>query len=154
MVKEFLSLQKVSYREVDVSRDRAAAEEMVSRTGQSGVPVTVINGETIIGFDRVRLQNIIHQSQTTKRPSFGASVADAAGRSQAGVPGAYIGNIKTGSAAHRLGLVPGDIITGVNKQTVASAADLGHVVAGLGAGSRVTVVFLRDGQKKAAEGVL
>lgn len=154
MVKEFLSLQKVSYRELDVSRDRAAAEEMVRKTGQSGVPVTVINGETVIGFDRVRLQNIIRRFQVPPGPSFGASVADAAGRSKAGMPGAYIGNIKTGSAAHRLGLMPGDIITGINKHQIVGAADLGQAVAGLSAGSRVAVIFFRDGQKKAAEGVL
>jgi S1-C subfamily serine protease len=144
----------VSYRDLDVSRDQAAAEEMVSKTGQMGVPVTVINGEVVIGFDRVRLQNIIHQSQISKGPSFGVSVADAAKQGKDMVAGAYIGNIKTGSAAHRLGLASGDIITGVNKHKIASAADLGRAVAGLGEGSRVTVVFLRDGQKKAAEGVL
>ena len=55
MVKEFLSQKGISFREVDVSRDPAAAQELLNKTGRSAVPVTVINGQTIVGFDRIRL---------------------------------------------------------------------------------------------------
>ncbi|MFC2035630.1 glutaredoxin family protein [Chloroflexota bacterium] len=50
MVKEFLSQKRVSYKEYDVSQDHNAARELVNRTGQMGVPVTIIDGQTIIGF--------------------------------------------------------------------------------------------------------
>ena len=39
---EFLRKQGVDYQVRDVSVDRRAAEEMVRRTGQTGVPVIVL----------------------------------------------------------------------------------------------------------------
>lgn len=59
MVKEFLSQKGIGFREKDVSRDQLAAQELVSKTGQMGVPATVINGETIVGFDRARLEELV-----------------------------------------------------------------------------------------------
>ena len=76
-MKEFLSQKSVCFTEHDVSQDRAAAEEMVSRTGQMGVPVTVIDDETIIGFDSARLEQALSQKSGESRPSFGAAIADA-----------------------------------------------------------------------------
>ena len=49
----------MDFTEYDVSRDRAAAEEMVKLTGQMGVPVITVNGHAIIGFDRPRLQMLL-----------------------------------------------------------------------------------------------
>ena len=154
MVKEFLSQQNIPYRELDVSQDRAAAEEMVAKTGQMGVPVTVIGGEAVIGFDRVRLQGIIQQLKSRRGPAFGAAVADAVRKSRDASPGAYVGNIKTNSAAQRIGLRPGDVIVEINKQKITAAADLVQAINRLGEGNRITVIFLRDGQRKAAEGML
>lgn len=74
MVKEFLSQRGVGFTERDVSHDRNAAQELVSSTGQMGVPVTIINGQTIIGFDRAKLEQALSQRQ---RLSFGASVTNA-----------------------------------------------------------------------------
>ena len=42
---------KLVYREVDVSQDKTALEEMVNKTGQLGVPVVNIDGEMAVGFD-------------------------------------------------------------------------------------------------------
>ena len=61
MVKEFLSQKGVSYKEYDVSLDQNAARELVNRTGQMGVTVTIIDGQTIIGFDRAKLEQILRQ---------------------------------------------------------------------------------------------
>jgi glutaredoxin len=44
---------------VDVSKDQKAAEEMVRRSGQQGVPQTDINGEMIVGFDRNRINTLL-----------------------------------------------------------------------------------------------
>ena len=57
-VKEYLARQGLRFREVDVSQDAAGAAEMVRLTGQQGVPVTVIDGQVVIGFDRPRLEAI------------------------------------------------------------------------------------------------
>lgn len=48
--KEYLRARGVNYRDVDVSRDRAAAMEMIQKSGQMGVPVVDIGGEIVVGF--------------------------------------------------------------------------------------------------------
>jgi glutaredoxin-like YruB-family protein len=58
-IKRHLQEHGIRYREVDVSRDQKAAEEMVKRSGQQGVPQTDINGEIIVGFDRNRINTLL-----------------------------------------------------------------------------------------------
>jgi glutaredoxin 3 len=161
MVKEFLSQKGVSYIEHDISRDRAAAQELVTITGQMAVPVTVIDGEPIIGFDRARLETALSRGtgrQEVPRPSFGASVADAGkitSRQGAGIIlGAYVGSVRTGSLAERMGLAKGDIITEVNKQGISNAGELEAVLSRMDKGSYISIVFLRNGQRLNAEGVM
>lgn len=55
MVKEYLNNKQVAFEEVDVEHDRAKALELVERTGQAGVPVIDIGDDTILGFDRERI---------------------------------------------------------------------------------------------------
>lgn len=57
--KKYLKQQKIKFREVDVSRDQAAARDMVRRSGQSGVPVIDIGGKIIVGFDRPRIDKLL-----------------------------------------------------------------------------------------------
>ncbi len=54
--KEYLSDNNIEFEEIDVSADQAKAKEMVDLTGQMGVPVIVIDGEAIVGFDRAKIQ--------------------------------------------------------------------------------------------------
>ncbi len=58
-IKRHLQENGIRYREVDVSRDHKAAEEMVRRSGQRGVPQTDINGEIIVGFDKTRINLLL-----------------------------------------------------------------------------------------------
>lgn len=157
MVKEFLSQKGVSFKEKDISRDQLAAQEMVSKTGQMGVPVTVIDGETIIGFDRARLENVLSHRPPEQRLSFGAAVADASKimlRQGAGaILGAYIGRVRPGSLAEKMGLRTGDIITEIDKQNISNAGDLERVISGLKRGSRFLVVYIRGNEKRANEAV-
>ena len=155
MVKEFLSQKGVSFRDVDVSRDQAAAQELVNKTGRMAVPVTVIDGQTIVGFDRMRLEQVIGlaQMREKRKPAFGASVADA-GKGKGTVPGAYIGKVSPASPAEKMGLRQEDIIIELNKQPIASAADLENALSKLDKGSRIWVVFRRGDSAKSAEGVL
>jgi len=51
-VKEFLNEKKVKFEDIDVGADQKAANEMVEKSGQMGVPVTDIDGTIIIGFDK------------------------------------------------------------------------------------------------------
>ncbi len=57
--KEFLSERGVKFTEYDVSSNRPAADEMVDLTGQTGVPVIVVDGQVVIGFDRARLEQLL-----------------------------------------------------------------------------------------------
>jgi glutaredoxin len=63
MTKRFFGEHNVTYTEKDVSRDVAAAQEMIERSGQMGVPVTIVSDgekeELIVGFDRARLASVI-----------------------------------------------------------------------------------------------
>ena len=51
-VKEFLYEKNVKFENIDVGVDQKAANEMVEKSGQMGVPVTDINGTIIVGFDK------------------------------------------------------------------------------------------------------
>lgn len=62
MAKEFFKENKVEYKEVNVEKDHKAAEEMIKKSGQMGVPVIDINGQIIIGFDREAIKRALHLS--------------------------------------------------------------------------------------------
>ena len=49
--KEFLNQNKVQFEDIDVSSNKEAAEEMVNKSGQMGVPVIDIDGQIIVGAD-------------------------------------------------------------------------------------------------------
>lgn len=59
MTKEFFKAHNVEFKEFDVATDLAAREEMITKSGQFGVPVTDINGELVIGFDQARLTALL-----------------------------------------------------------------------------------------------
>jgi glutaredoxin 3 len=157
MVKEFLSQRGISFEERDVSRNRSYAEELVRNTGQMGVPVTIIDGEVVVGFDRGRLEQLTTQKRTRQRPLFGASIADASkitAREGSGITlGAYVGSIRPGSVAERIGLAQGDIITELNMRHIANADDLEDTLSNLSSGSRFSLVFLRGNKTMTTEGV-
>ena len=58
-LKRHLDVHGVRYREINVAADQKAAEEMVRKSGQQGVPQTDINGQMIVGFDRVRINTLL-----------------------------------------------------------------------------------------------
>lgn len=57
--KSYLRQRRVPFREVDVSRDPAAARDLVRRSGQMGVPVIEIDGRPIVGFDRPQIDRLL-----------------------------------------------------------------------------------------------
>lgn len=56
MAKDFLRAKGVDFEDIDVSTDRMAAQEMVQKTGQMGVPVIDINGKILVGFDKQAIE--------------------------------------------------------------------------------------------------
>ncbi len=59
MAKEFFKENKIEYSEKDIAEDDSAKEEMVERTGQMGVPVIMVDDESVIGFDKERLSELL-----------------------------------------------------------------------------------------------
>ncbi len=58
-LKNYLKERGIPYTDVDVSRDMRAAEDLVRRSGQRGVPQTDINGQIVVGFDKARLNHLL-----------------------------------------------------------------------------------------------
>jgi len=59
MAKEFLSQKGYEFTEYDVTKDRAALDEMVKISGARSVPVISACNEVMIGFDRTRLEQML-----------------------------------------------------------------------------------------------
>ena len=57
--KQYFRKKSVPFRDVDVSRDQAAARDMVRRSGQQGVPQIQIGREVVIGFDRPKIDRLL-----------------------------------------------------------------------------------------------
>lgn len=49
-VKDYFKQNNIPFEDVDVTRDRSRAQEMIEKSGQMGVPVIDINGQIIVGF--------------------------------------------------------------------------------------------------------
>jgi glutaredoxin-like YruB-family protein len=58
-LKKHLDVHGIRYTDIDVSRDQKAAEAMVKRSGQQGVPQTDIAGQVIVGFDKNRINSLL-----------------------------------------------------------------------------------------------
>ncbi|GAB4412233.1 MAG: glutaredoxin family protein [Anaerolineae bacterium] len=57
--KRYLRERGIRFRDVDVSRDPAAARDMVRRSGQQGVPVIDIGGKIVIGFNKAEVDRLL-----------------------------------------------------------------------------------------------
>lgn len=53
--KQFLKDNNIAFKDVDVASDQVAAQEMIQKSGQMGVPVLEIDGEIIVGFDKGKI---------------------------------------------------------------------------------------------------
>ena len=58
-IKTYLRQHKIRFADIDVSKNQQAADEMVKRSGQRGVPQTDINGEIIVGFNKSRINELL-----------------------------------------------------------------------------------------------
>jgi len=68
LVKEYLDGQKISYTDVNVADDSAAANEMVKISGQMGVPVVDIDGDVIVGWNKDALEEAIKKTGGAAAP--------------------------------------------------------------------------------------
>ncbi len=59
-LKEYLKHKNIDFQNIDVSSDKASLEEMVKLTGQMGVPVVAVDGNTIVGFDKEKIDSALN----------------------------------------------------------------------------------------------
>lgn len=67
MVKQLLTRMGVAFQVKDVGRDPAARQEFM-RMGYRGTPVTLIDGQAIVGFDQARLMAALREAPGAKPP--------------------------------------------------------------------------------------
>ena len=60
VVKQHLKKHNIRFKEIDVTKDERAARDMVRRTGQQGVPVTLIQNRPIVGFDKHQINRLLN----------------------------------------------------------------------------------------------
>jgi len=65
--KAFFKEEGIKFEDVDVSENKKAAEEMVEKSGQMGVPVIVIDGKLVVGFDRDKIEEMIESGKGGKK---------------------------------------------------------------------------------------
>jgi len=59
LAKQFFKDNNITYTEYDVLGDLEKRQEMMEKSGSLGVPVIVIGGEVIVGFDQPRVSSLL-----------------------------------------------------------------------------------------------
>ena len=57
--KEFLKANKISYTNKSVDTSKVAAQEMIKKSGQQSVPVTVVGDKIIVGYSESKLKKAL-----------------------------------------------------------------------------------------------
>lgn len=55
---EFLSQKGVEFVEKNVRADKAALKELIDM-GYQSTPVTIVDGEALVGFDQIKIMELI-----------------------------------------------------------------------------------------------
>ncbi len=58
-IKNHLKGHGIPYTEIDIAKDSRAADELVKKTGQTGVPQTFIGSQYVIGFDQPKIDRLL-----------------------------------------------------------------------------------------------
>lgn len=59
-MKEFLFDHGIAFMDYNVAEDQEALETLMATTGQRATPVVLVGDEVVTGFDRGRLQRLLH----------------------------------------------------------------------------------------------
>lgn len=59
-LKAFLNEHSIEFEDIDVSVNKKAAQEMIRKTEQTGVPVIEIDDQIVIGFDRDKISELLN----------------------------------------------------------------------------------------------
>jgi glutaredoxin-like YruB-family protein len=58
-LKNYLDDNGVPYRDIDIARDQSAADDLVNKTGQQGVPQSFIGSTHVMGFDLPKINRLL-----------------------------------------------------------------------------------------------
>ena len=58
-LKDYLKENNVEYIEYNISKDEEARRNLI-KLGYMSVPVTLINGNHVLGFDRLRIRQLLN----------------------------------------------------------------------------------------------
>jgi len=64
VAKDFFKSHNIDFEDIDVVVDQKAAQEMIKKSGQMGVPVIEIDDKIIIGFNKPVLEKILSLDKT------------------------------------------------------------------------------------------
>jgi len=59
MAKDFLKKNNIEFEDIDVSTNHTAANEMIKKSGQMGVPVIDVDGKIIVGYNVTALKEAL-----------------------------------------------------------------------------------------------
>jgi glutaredoxin len=59
MAKRYFADRGYDYVDLDVSKDRAALKDMVTVTGQYGVPVIMVGDQPMVGWDKNEFERLM-----------------------------------------------------------------------------------------------
>ncbi len=57
--KDYLSQKEIPYDDINVATDKEKAKEMIQISGQMGVPVIVIDGQIVVGFNQAKIDELL-----------------------------------------------------------------------------------------------
>ena len=60
-LKNYLKENNIEYIEYNISKDQEARKNLI-QLGYMSVPVTLIDGEHVLGFDRVRIDQLLNKN--------------------------------------------------------------------------------------------
>ena len=60
MAKDFFDEHHVAYQDFNVGTDQAKRQEMITKSGQMGVPVIVIDNNLIVGFNKPKIKELLN----------------------------------------------------------------------------------------------
>ncbi|OGI68419.1 NrdH-redoxin [Candidatus Nomurabacteria bacterium RIFCSPHIGHO2_01_FULL_42_15] len=59
MAKDFFREKNISFTEYNVASDLEKRKEMVTKSGQMGVPVIIIGDELTVGYDKPKIARLL-----------------------------------------------------------------------------------------------
>ncbi len=59
MAKDFFTANNIAFSDFNVATDPEKRKEMVTKSGQMGVPVIYVGDQMTVGFDEARLRQLL-----------------------------------------------------------------------------------------------